>query len=471
MDNNNQLLLDDENDDFLIVEDDTDLIDGEVNAWKVAIVDDDPTVHQATKLALKNFAFENKSLNFLCAYSGSEAKQLIGENPDIAFILLDVVMETNDAGLQVVRYIREELNNQNIQIILRTGQPGEAPEESVIIAYKINDYKLKTELTRQKLITAVVSALRAYQNAIDLETQANNLAQALHTLEKTQLQLIQSEKMSTLGHLVTGIAYEINNPLGWISGNLSLLEESVTNLLHLVELQEQQCPSICADIKSKIEEIDLEYLHNDLPKLISSTKEGIYRLRHLSSCLTTFSKTDNGATTVNIHECIDSTLLILKHRLRANNYHPAIEVLKEYGNIPLVECFPGELNQVLMNLLNNAIDAVKESNRGRSFADIQANPNRITIQTAIKHETHIVIRIQDNGVGMSEVVKQQACEPFFTTKPAQGARGLGLAIVRQIVVEKHGGSIEVISSPGEGSEFAIVLPSSASDDRTSAPRL
>jgi signal transduction histidine kinase len=458
LDNNNQLMLDDENDDFLIVEDDTDLIDGEVNAWKVAIVDDDPTVHQATKLALKNFAFENKSLNFLSAYSGREAKQLIGENPDIAFILLDVVMETNDAGLQVVRYIREELNNQNIQIILRTGQPGEAPEESVIIAYKINDYKLKTELTRQKLITAVISALRAYQNAIDLETQANNLAQALHTLEKTQLQLIQSEKMSTLGHLVTGIAYEINNPLGWISGNLSLLEESVTNLLQLVELHHQEFPNSCADIKSKIEETDLEYLHNDLPKLINSTKEGIYRLHHLSSCLTTFSKTDKGATTLNIHECIDSTLLILKHRLRANKYHPAIEVWKEYGNIPSVECFPGQLNQVLMNLLNNAIDAVKESNRGRSFADIQANPNRITIHTAIENEKHIVIRIQDNGVGMSEEVQQKAFEPFFTTKPAQGASGLGLAIARQIVVEKLGGSIEVKSSPPEGSEFAIVLP-------------
>jgi len=459
LDSNNKLQLDDDDDDFLILEDDTDLVGGEVNAWKVAIVDDDPSVHQATKLAFKNFLFENKSLNFLSAYSGLEAKQLIAENPDIAFILLDVVMETNDAGLQVVRYIREELNNQNIQIILRTGQPGEAPEESVIVTYNINDYKLKTELTRQKLVTTVISALRAYQNMIKLETQANYLVQALHTLKKTQLQLIQSEKMSTLGHLITGIAYEINNPLGWISGNLNLLEESVTNLLQLVELHNKQCPNICADIKSKIQDLDLEYLRDDLPKLIGSTKEGVDRLHQLSNSLRTFSITNTGGKSpLNIHECIDSTLLILNHRLKANNNHPAIQVLKEYGNLPLIECFPGELNQVFMNLLNNAIDAIKESNQAQSFADIQANPSRITIQTAIKYETHIVIRIQDNGVGMSEAVKQQACEPFFTTKPVGQGSGLGLAIVRQIVVEKHGGSIEVTSSPGEGSIFAIALP-------------
>ncbi|MGA9381102.1 MAG: hybrid sensor histidine kinase/response regulator [Phormidium sp.] len=471
--NGNELQKNDDDDEFVILEDDPELVSDEIaditsgvslftpelKVWKIAIVDDDPTVHQATKLALKNFLFENKPLTFFSAYSGFEAKQLIAQNPDIAFILLDVVMETNDAGLQVVRYIREELDNQNIQIILRTGQPGEAPEESVIVAYNINDYKLKTELTRQKLITAMISALRAYRNAIDLETQANKLTQALHSLERTQIQLIQSEKMSTLGHLVTGIAYEINNPLGWVSGNLSLLEESVRNLLQIVETHHEICPNICADIKSKINDIDLEYLQNDLPKLITSTKEGIDRLHHLSNSLRIFSKTNTGAKiSLNIHECIDSTLLIIKHRLKANNYHPVIEVLKDYANIPLVECFPGQLNQVLMNLLNNAIDAVKESNRGRSFADIRANPNRITIQTAWEDETHIVIRIQDNGVGMSEAVKQQAFEPFFTTKPVGQASGLGLAIARQIVVEKHGGSIQLKSSLGEGSELAIVLP-------------
>lgn len=471
--NGNWLQTNHDDDDFLILEDDTDLVSSEeseipaetptltseITVWKIAIVDDDATVHQATKLALKNFRFEGKALTFLSAYSGLEAKQLITENPDIAFILLDVVMETNDAGLEVVRYIREELNNQNVQIVLRTGQPGEAPEESVIIAYNINDYKLKTELTRQKLITAMISALRSYRNAIALETQANHLTQALHRLEKTQLQLIQSEKMSTLGHLIAGISYEINNPLGWIYGNLSLLEESVTNLLQLVDLHHQQCPNICEDIKVKFDAIDPEYLHDDLPKMIASTKEGIYRLHHLSSSLNSFYKTDNAAKIpLNIHECIDSILLIIKHRLRANNYHPAIEIRKEYGKLPLIECFPGQLNQVLMNLLNNAIDAVKESNRERNFSEIQANPNRITIQTAWQDETHIVIRIQDNGIGMSEAIKQQAFEPFFTTKPSGQASGLGLAIARQIVVEKHQGSITVTSSPGKGSEFAIVLP-------------
>jgi signal transduction histidine kinase len=456
---NNELQSNDDNDDFLILEDDTDLICAEVNAWKVAIVDDDANVHQATKLALKNFVFENKSLIFFSAYSGSEAKELAAKHPDIAFILLDVVMETNDAGLQVVQYIREELKNRNIQIILRTGQPGEAPEESIIVAYNINDYKLKTELTRQKLITAVISALRAYQNAIALETQANNLTQALHNLEKTQLQLIETEKMSSLGHLVTGIAYEINNPLGWISGNLSLLEESVTDLLHLVDSHHQICPNICDEVTSELKDIDLEYLHDDLPKLIASTKEGVDRLHQLSNGLRTFSRTKTSAKLpLNIHESIDCALLIIKHRLKGNKNHPTIEILKEYGNIPLGKCLSGQLNQVFMNLLNNAIDAVKESNQGRSFAEIQAHPNQITIQTAIEDETNIVIRIRDNGAGMPEAVKQQAFEPFFTTKSNNQASGLGLAIARQIVVEKHGGSIEVKSSPEVGSEFAIVLP-------------
>lgn len=457
-------------DDFLVLEDDTESIAAkianttsesinsgpELESWKVAIVDDDPTVHQATKLALKNFTFEDKPLTFLSAYSGKEAQQLITNCPDIAFILLDVVMETNDAGLKVVRYIREQLNNHNVQIILRTGQPGEAPEESVIISYEINDYKLKTELTRQKLITATISALRAYRNAIALEKQAASLTKMLHDLEKAQFQLIQSEKLSTLGYLIAGIAHEINNPLGWISGNLNLLEESVRDLLQIIQFYQQKFPETGAKVEALI---DLQYLRQDLPKLIASTKEGSNRLRYLSSSLNHFSNT-NSANKIpfNLHEAIDSSLLILRHRLKANNAHPVIEVVKKYGNLPLVECLVGQINIVFMNLLSNAIDALKESNQGRSFEEIMVNPNRITIQTAMRDEKHAIVRIQDNGIGMSEAVKQKIFDPLFTTKSAQKRTGLGLAIVQQIVIEKHGGSIEVASSPGKGAEFAVILP-------------
>lgn len=468
--NKNNVNIAENDDELLVLEDDSELIDDrvkitasaslppvpELESWKVAIVDDDPAVHQATKLALKTFIFENKPLTFLSAYSGAEAQQLIADRSDIAFIFLDVVMETNDAGLKVVRYIREELKNQNVQIILRTGQPGEAPEESVIIAYEINDYKLKTELTRQKLVTATISALRAYRNAIALEQQSAILTKTLRDLEKTQFQLIQSEKMSTLGYLIAGIAHEINNPLGWISGNLSLLEESVRDLLGIIKFYHQKFPEIGATVE---ELIDLEYLREDLPKMIASTKEGSNRLRYLSSSLNNFSKT-NSPTKIsfNLHEAIESAILILRHRLKANNTRPAIEVVKKYGNLPLVECFVGQINIVFMNLLSNAIDALKESNQGRSFEEIILNPNRITIQTAMQDEKHVVIRIRDNGLGMSEAVKQRAFDPLFTTKSAQKQTGLGLAIVHQIVVENHGGTIEVESSPGQGSEFAVILP-------------
>lgn len=429
------------------------------DVWKIAIVDDDATVHLATKLALKNLVFENKSLKFFSAYSISEAKQLIIDHPDIAFILLDVVMETNDAGLKIVRYIREELKNQTVQIILRTGQPGEAPEESVILAYDINDYKLKTELTRQKLITAVIAALRAYRNAIALKEQAAQLSQTLQTLERTQFQLIHSEKMSTLGNLVLGVVHEINNPLSWISGNLALLEEFVNQLLELTCCYQQLFAQDETKMDAKVEAVDLEYLRQDLPDLIRSTKEGTDRLRRLSSSLQTFSKVET-ATKVpfNIHEGIESTLLLLKHRLRANGTRPAIEVIKDYGNIPLVECFPSQINQAFMHLLINAIDALKELNWGRSFEEIQSHPNQITIQTTLRDEQHIVIYIRDNGIGMSEAEKQRAFDALFTTKPVGQGTGLGLAIVRQIIVEKHGGSIDVVSSPGQGSTFIIKLP-------------
>ncbi|MBD2773055.1 sensor histidine kinase [Iningainema tapete] len=259
--------------------------------------------------------------------------------------------------------------------------------------------------------------------------------------------------------LVAGVAHEINNPVGFLTGNIQPALDYVQSLFGLIDLYQQDLPNPSIAIKNEIEAMDLEYLRSDLPKLISSMREGVNRIRSISTSLRTFSRADTvRKVSFNIHEGIDSTLMILKHRLKANENRPAIEVVKDYGKLPAVECFPGQLNQVFMNLLANAIDAIEESNQGLTFAQIQARPNCITIQTALSSDgEHVVIRIRDNGVSMSDEVKQKIFDYLYTTKTVSKGTGLGLAIVRQIIVEQHGGTINVNSCPGQGAEFEITI--------------
>ncbi len=459
---NTNLNFSETDDDILIFEseenDNTAINTPKIEAWKIIIVDDEPTVHQVTQLALKNFTFDGKALTFFSGYSSQEAKELIAAHPDAALILLDVVMDSNDAGLQVVKYIRDELKNKRIRIILRTGQPGDAPEESVIINYDINDYKLKVELTRQKLITTTVAALRSYRDLMVIEKQSIQLTEALETLQKNQLQLVQSEKMSALGNLVAGIAHEINNPIGFVAGNLKVAREYINNLFELIDLYQKHYPNPESEIEFKIEEIDLEYLRDDLPKLFKSLKIGSERIRNISTSLRSFSRADTDRKIpVNIHEGIDSTILILKHRLKSSESQPSIQVIKNYGDLPLVECYCGQLNQVFMNLLANAIDALEESNVGKTFEEIEANPNQITITTLIEDNKNVIIKIADNGLGIPEEVKQRIFENLFTTKSVGKGTGLGLSIAREIIVDKHNGSLTFNSEVGR-TEFAIAIP-------------
>ncbi|MBC1278836.1 HAMP domain-containing histidine kinase, partial [Nostoc sp. UCD121] len=203
---------------------------------------------------------------------------------------------------------------------------------------------------------------------------------------------------------------------------------------------------------------DLEYSLEDLPKMIDSMMIACDRLKNISTSLRTFSRADQDyKVPFNIHQGIDSTILILKHRLKANEQRPAIEVITNYDNLPQVECFPGQLNQVFMNILANAIDALDESNTDRSFGEIKANHNRIMITTSLT-DKHIEVKIADNGQGMSESVKQKVFDHLFTTKGVGKGTGLGLAIAQSIVVEKHGGTLDVNSTPGQGTEFVITLP-------------
>ncbi|MEG4959294.1 MULTISPECIES: PAS domain S-box protein [unclassified Microcoleus] len=288
---------------------------------------------------------------------------------------------------------------------------------------------------------------------------------ALKTLQQTQAQLIQAEKMSSLGQLVAGVAHEINNPVNFIYGNLSHTADYTQNLLKLIQLYQQTYPTN-TQIQEKIEEFELDFISEDLPKILSSMKVGADRIRQIVLSLRNFSRLDEAEKKpVDIHEGIDSTLMILQNRLKANPAHPAIEIVKEYGDLPLVECYAGQLNQVFMNILANAIDALENYDNQRSPKDIQKNPSRITIRTKLvtnetqpRHCKNAVIQIQDNGFGMTETVRQQVFNPFFTTKPTGKGTGLGLSISYQIVVDKHGGSIECFSQPHQGTDFRIEIP-------------
>jgi PAS domain S-box-containing protein len=292
----------------------------------------------------------------------------------------------------------------------------------------------------------------------EIQQKNQELEEAFTQLQQSQSQLVQSEKMSALGNLVAGVAHEINNPIGFLNGSINNAQESIKDILGHLELYQQYYPNPVFQIQDSAEDIDLQFLYQDLPKLLESMQNATDRIKSISTSLRIFSRADTDyKVSANLHEGIDSTLLILKYRLKANEHRPEIKVCQDYGQLPTIQCFPGQLNQVFMNILANAIDALDESNFGRSFAEINANPNRITIKTSV--ETNVVkITIADNGRGMSAEVKQKIFDHLFTTKAVGKGTGLGLAIARQIVVEKHQGTIEVNSVLGQGTEFAIALP-------------
>ncbi len=304
--------------------------------------------------------------------------------------------------------------------------------------------------------TINISDRKLAESAVTEKSQA--LKTVLEDLQQAQLQIVQSEKMSALGNLVAGVAHEMNNPLGFISASLKQAKPTIGDVVEHLKLYQESLPNPNGKIIDHAEEIDLDYSLEDLPKVIDAMVMACDRLKNISTSLRTFSRADKDyKVPFNIYEGIESTILILKHRLKANEQRPAIQVITEYGNLPQVECFPGQLNQVFMNILANAIDALDESNSGRSFLDIQENPHQITIQTSLK-DNQVQITIADNAKGMSEEVKQKIFDHLFTTKSVGKGTGLGLAIAKSIVVDKHSGSIQVNSVPGEGTEFAILLP-------------
>ncbi|AKG21553.1 hybrid sensor histidine kinase/response regulator [Calothrix sp. 336/3] len=373
-----------------------------------------------------------------------------------SLILLDVMMPSMD-GFEICERLKSQPETRDIPIIFMTALT-DTQEKVKGLYLGAVDYITKP-FQQEEVLARIKVHLNLRRLNLELDEQkqelekrvlerTSELSQALEELKKTQLQLVQREKTSSLGQVVSGVAHEVNNPLGFISNNINYANQYVADLIHLIQLYKQHFPLPGDEIEKISENIDLEHILDDLPKVISSMKLGSDRIQQIMYSLRKFSLADEyKKKAVDIHEGIETTLMILQHRLKETRQRPTIKLFKEYGNLPKIECFPGQLNQVFLNLLSHAIDALEDN---------MSNP-AITIRTMID-KTHLTISIADNGGGMSETFINQMFVPFVGEKLKNQDTSLGLSISHQIITQKHGGELKCISIEGEGTEFWIYLP-------------
>jgi len=347
-------------------------------------------------------------------------------------------------GLKSLLSIPIQISGGKIGVISCTASSGVRcwSDEEVELLVAVGN-QLAIGISQSELYTQSVDSARIAQE------QAAQIEATLWELQQAQTQLVQAEKMSSLGQMVAGIAHEINNPVSFIFGNLTYTKQYTESMMKLLQMYRDEYPEPPQAIQQEIEALELDFLLDDLPKMLSSMQVGATRIRDIVRSLRNFSRLDESdMKKVNIDEGIDSTLMILEHRLKVQPDRRAIQVVKEYGQLPLVECYAGLLNQVFMNMIANAIDALQEP---------LENPGIIRIRTE-REGNFAVIRISDNGTGITDQVKQRIFDPFYTTKPIGSGTGMGLAISHSIIVEKHKGKINCFSVVGKGTEFAIKIP-------------
>ncbi|AFY32918.1 ATP-binding protein [Calothrix sp. PCC 7507] len=435
-----------------------------------------------------NITLLNKAWTLTLGYGSAECLNrpiddyLHAEDRDLWLSFLTQIDSKQDLNCQELRFHHKDTEIVWLELSARSEDQGEISgsltnitdrkraqaalkEANAALQMRIEQLRFENRERKQTEATLL-------QSREQLKQQKQQLEATLKELKQTQTKLIHAEKMSGLGQLVAGIAHEINNPVNFIQGNITYANEYVRDLLDLVNLYQQHCTAPIKEIQTKINKIELNFLQADLPKLMSSMQMGADRIGEIVLSLRNFSRLDEAEIKpVDIHEGIDSTLMILQSRLKGLNKHPLIEVIKNYGELPQVECYAGQLNQVFMNLISNAIDAVlsrctdemineefhNHTLRERD-GELSAFKPKIQIHTEVISEDYVAVRIIDNGTGMTEVTRKRIFDPFFTTKPVGKGTGLGLSISYQIIVEKHGGVLECSSELGQGTEFLIQLP-------------
>ena len=414
----------------------------------ILIVDDSSTNLSVLSQALKTAGYKVR-----VAVEGESALAMLEKcaidptkNPFPELILLDVQMPGID-GFETCSRIKSNPATKTIPVIFMTAL---ADAESKIKGLSLGavDYITKP-FEQDEVIARVNIHWRLKQLTDNLEQQ---VTQRTYALQQAQVKVVQQEKLSALGQLVAGVAHEINNPLSFMLSNIAPAKEYLAEITEVLNLYKKHYPEPASDIATKIEDIDLEFVLEDFSHLLDSMELGTERIKDISLSLRNFARSDGDvASAIDLQETLDSTLLLLKHRLKDQGCRPAIEVIENYDELPLIKCYPGPMNQVFMNLLANAIDAVEEA------WEKDQRPLNITISTEVLRESAIV-RIADNGLGMTDEIQQHLFEPLFTTKAVGKGTGLGLSIAKQIVSDKHGGQLFCKSIAGKGTEFAIELP-------------
>ncbi|MDJ0619300.1 MAG: response regulator [Calothrix sp. MO_192.B10] len=428
----------------------------------ILVVDDNPTNLKVLCGAIAAAGWE-----ILVATDGESAiEQAEYAHPDL--ILLDIMMPGID-GFETCQRLKANPDTHDIPILFMTALSDTVDKVRGLSTGAV-DYITKPFQTEEVLARVNVhlklrylsKKLERQNQELELRVQERTaeLAEALENLKQSQLQTVKNEKMSSLGELVAGIAHEINNPLGLVIGNLELMNDYISDFFEHLQLYQHHYSQPTQDIIKHAKKIDVEQTIEDINDSKSSIKIGLERIAKVSNSLRTFANPDiSRKEYIDIHECLDSTLIILKHRMKGNEKRADVQVRKDYEQLPYVECYPGEINQVFMNVMTNAIEAFEQFNEDCTNPGEGIEENLLTCSTGYNEDmSHITISIKDNAGGIKPELEDKIFEQFFTTKQGNGNTGLGLSITQEIVEERHQGKVKCISQLGEGTELIIELP-------------